>query len=141
MSFFSTAAVLLGGFLVHASVRASLARRREELGILRAVGATRAQVLGLVLGEAALLGAAGTAIGVPLGWLAARANLAAVSGTLRTLYLLEGVERVTLGPGVLLLAVATGVGGALAGAALPALDASREDPRALLSPLPGRNSV
>jgi putative ABC transport system permease protein len=132
----SLVSVLVGGFLVHASVRASLARRREELGILRAVGATRAQVLGLVLGEAALLGAAGTAIGVPLGWLAARANLAAVSGTLRTLYLLEGVERVTLGPGVLLLAVATGVGGALAGAALPALDASREDPRALLSPLP-----
>jgi putative ABC transport system permease protein len=48
-------------------------------------------------------------------------------------YLLEGVERVSLGPGVLLLAVATGVGGAVAGALLPALDASRSDPRALLS--------
>jgi putative ABC transport system permease protein len=131
----SLVSVLVGGFLVHASVRASLARRREELGILRAVGATRTQVLGLVLAEAAVLGAAGTALGIPLGWLAARANLAAVSGTLRTVYLLEGVERVTLGPWVILLAVATGVGGALAGAALPALDASREDPRALLSPL------
>ena len=131
----SLVSVLVGGFLVHASVRASLARRREELGVLRAVGATRAQVLGLVLAEAAVLGAAGTALGIPLGWLAARANLAAVSGTLRTVYLLEGIERVTLGPGVLLLAVAVGVGGALAGAALPALDASRQDPRALLSPL------
>ena len=131
----SLVSVLVGGFLVHGSVRASLARRREELGILRAVGATRGQVLRLVLAEAAALGAAGTALGIPLGWLAARANLAAVSGTLRTLYLLEGVEQVTLGPGVALLAIATGVGGALAGAALPALDASREDPRALLSPL------
>jgi putative ABC transport system permease protein len=131
----SLVSVLVGGFLVHASVRASLARRREELGLLRAVGATRAQVLGLVLAEAGLLGAAGTALGVPLGWLAARANLAAVSGTLRTVYLLEGIEGVRLGPGVLLLAVAVGVGGALAGAALPALDASREDPRSLLSPL------
>ena len=131
----SLVSVLVGGFLVHASVRASLARRREELGILRAVGATRAQVLGLVLSEAAVLGAAGTLLGIPLGWLAARANLAAVSGTIRTVYLLEGIERVSLGPGVVLLAVAVGVGGALAGAALPALDASREDPRALLSPL------
>lgn len=131
----SLVSVLVGGFLVHASVRASLARRREELGVLRVVGATRAQVLGLVLAEAAALGAAGTALGVPLGWLAARANLAAVSGTIRNLYLLGGIEQVTLGPGVLLLAVATGVGGALAGAVLPALQASREDPRALLSTL------
>lgn len=131
----SLVSVLVGGFLVHASVRASLARRREELGVLRAVGATRRQVLGLVLGEAAALGAAGTILGIPLGWLAARANLAAVSGTLRTVYLLEGIEGVRLGPGVVLLAVAVGVGGAVAGAALPALDASREDPRALLAPL------
>jgi putative ABC transport system permease protein len=131
----SLVSVLVGGFLVHASVRASLSRRREELGILRAVGATRGQVLGLVLGEAAALGAAGTAVGIPLGWLAARANLAAVSGTLRTVYLLEGIDRVTLSPGVVLLAIAVGVGGAVAGAALPALDASREDPRSLLSTL------
>ncbi len=131
----SLVSVLVGAFLVHASVRASLARRREELGILRAVGATRAQVLGLVLAEAAVLGAAGTALGIPLGWLAARANLAAVSGTIRTVYLLESIDRVTLGASALLLAIATGVGGALAGAALPALDASRQDPRALLSPL------
>jgi putative ABC transport system permease protein len=131
----SLVSVLVGAFLVHASVRASLARRREELGILRAVGATRAQVLALVLSEAATLGAAGTVVGIPLGWIAARANLAAVSGTLRTVYLVEGIDAVALGPGVLLLAVAVGVGGALAGAFLPGLDASREDPRALLSSL------
>ena len=131
----SLVSVLVGGFLVHASVRASLARRREELGVLRAVGASRGQVLRLVLAEAAALGAAGTVAGIPLGWLAARANLAAVSGTLRTVYLLEGIDRVTLGPGVLVLAIAVGVGGAVAGAALPALDTSREDPRALLSSL------
>jgi putative ABC transport system permease protein len=129
----SLVSLLVGGFLVYASVRASLARRREELGVLRAVGATRGQVLGLVLAEAALLGAAGTAAGIPLGWAAARANLVAVSGTLRNVYLLEGIDRVALGPGILLLAVATGVGGAVAGAILPALDASRRDPRALLS--------
>ena len=61
----SLVSLLVGGFLVYASVRASLARRREELGVLRAVGATRAQVVGLVLGEAALLGALGTAAGHP----------------------------------------------------------------------------
>jgi putative ABC transport system permease protein len=131
----SLVSVLVGGFLVYAATRAALVRRREELGVLRAVGATRAQVLALVLAEAALLGALGTLAGIPLGLAAARANLDAVSGTLRTVYLLEGIERVALGPGLVALAAATGLGGALAGALLPALDAVRSDPRALLSSL------
>ncbi|MFO0582728.1 MAG: FtsX-like permease family protein [Anaeromyxobacter sp.] len=131
----SLVSLLVGGFLVYASVRASLARRREELGILRAVGATRGQVLGLVLGEAALLGAAGTALGLPLGWLTAAANVGAVSGTLRNVYLLEGIERVELDPWLAVVGLATGVAGAVAGAIAPGLDAARKDPRALLSTL------
>jgi putative ABC transport system permease protein len=131
----SLVSVLVGGFLVYAATRAALVRRREELGILRAVGATRAQVLALILAEAALLGALGTAAGIPLGLAAARANVEAVSGTLRNLYLLEGIEAIPLGFGLVLLAAGTGLGGALAGALLPALDAVRRDPRALLSSL------
>jgi putative ABC transport system permease protein len=131
----SLVSLLVGGFLVHAATRASLTRRREELGILRTVGATRAQVVGLVLAEAAALGLVGTAAGVPLGWAAARASAGAVSGTLRTVYLLEGLEGVRLAAGPVALAVATGLLGAVLGALWPALDASRRDPRALLSPI------
>lgn len=131
----SLVSLLVGGFLVHATARASLVRRREELGILRAVGATRGQVAGLVLAEAALLGLAGTAVGLPLGWLAARASVGAVSGTLRTVYLLEGIDEVRLTPALLALALLTGLGGALLGALLPALDAARRDPKALLAPI------
>ena len=129
----SLVSLLVGAFLVFAAVRAALARRREELGVLRAVGATRAQVLRLVLAEAAVLGVVGTAAGIPLGWLLARANLDAVSSTIRTVYLLEGIEGAGLSPGLVLLALATGAGGALLGAVWPAVDASRSDPRALLS--------
>jgi len=128
----SMVSLLVGGFLVYASTEAALYRRREELGILRCLGATRGEVLGLVLLDAALLGLLGTAAGVPLGWLAARANLGAVSATLRTVYLLEGVERVTLSPGLFFLAVGLGLGGALLGALFPALEVARADPRALL---------
>jgi len=129
----SLVSLLVGGFLVFASTQAALARRREELGVLRCLGATRRQVLGLVLADAALLGALGTAAGIPLAWLAARANAAAVSATVKNLYLLEGVERVTLSPGLAALGVAMGLAGALLGALLPALDVAREDPRALLA--------
>jgi putative ABC transport system permease protein len=50
----------------------SVLQRRRELGLLRAVGATRMQILGTVLAEAMLMGIIGTVIGlafgVPLEW-------------------------------------------------------------------------
>jgi putative ABC transport system permease protein len=131
----SAVSLLVGGFLVHATMQAALVRRREELGVLRCLGATRRQVLGIVLADAALLGIAGTAMGIPLGAWAARASVEAVSGTLRNLYLLEGIEQVRTSPGMIALAVAVGLGGAVAGAFAPALDVSRRDPRALLASL------
>ena len=45
-----------------------LLQRRFEIGLLRAVGATRAAVVGLFLGEAALIGALGGAFGVMAAW-------------------------------------------------------------------------
>jgi putative ABC transport system permease protein len=50
----------------------SVIQRRRELGLLRALGATRGQILGTVLAEATLMGIIGTliglAVGVPLEW-------------------------------------------------------------------------
>ncbi len=129
----SLVSLFVGGFLVYASTQAALARRREELGVLRCLGATRAQVLGLILADAVLLGVLGTAAGIPLGWVAARANLAAVSATVQSLYMLEGIEQVALPPWLAALGFALGLAGALAGAVVPALDVTREDPRALLT--------
>ncbi len=127
--------LFVGGFLVYGSTQAAIVRRREEIGVLRCLGATRGQVLSLLLGEALLVGMAGTALGIPLGWLAARAELRSVSATVQNLYLLEGIDRVALTPSLLLLAVALGAAGSVAGALFPALDVSRRDPRALLASL------
>jgi putative ABC transport system permease protein len=129
----SLVSLLVGVFLVYASVQAALLRRREELGVLRSLGATREQVVAVILGEASLLGLLGTGLGIPLGIAAARANVGTVSGTLQNLYLLEAIERVELSPWLVALAAGAGLAGAAAGALLPALDVSRRDPRALLA--------
>jgi putative ABC transport system permease protein len=131
----SLISLLVGGFLIYGSTQAALARRREEMGLLRSLGATREQVLGLLLLEAAMLGVAGTAVGIPLGWLAARLELHGVSATVQNLYLLEGIEKISIGPGEAALAAVLGLSGALLGALSPALDISRRDPRALLASL------
>ena len=50
----------------------SVMQRRHEIGVLRARGATRGQILRSVLAEAALMGLIGTmlgmAVGVPIEW-------------------------------------------------------------------------
>jgi putative ABC transport system permease protein len=131
----SLISLFVGGFLVHASTQAALVRRRREFGLLRSLGMTPRQVLLLVLGEVAVLGVLGTALGLPMGWWAAEANVKAVSATLTNLYLLDGIETLRLPAWIFLLAALAGLGGALAGALLPALDMSRKDTRALLAGL------
>lgn len=62
----------------------SVLQRRRELGLLRAVGATQAQVLATVLAEATLMGILGTLLGVlaglPLEWYLLRVVIYEESG-------------------------------------------------------------
>ena len=60
---------LLAALNIAHSFVAMLAERRRELGILRAVGASRSDLLGVVLLQASFLGAAGGFFGVIAGWL------------------------------------------------------------------------
>jgi len=129
----SLISLFVGLFLVHTSVQAALVRRRTEFGVLRSLGATRGQVLGLILAEACVLGLLGVAVGLPLGYGAAAANVDLVSRTVSNLYLLDTIEQLDVPVWLFLLSAAVGVAGAAAGALLPALDMSRRDPRALLA--------
>jgi putative ABC transport system permease protein len=129
----SLVSLLVGFFLVHESTQAALTRRRAELGLLRALGATRGQVLGLILGEVLLLGLLGVALGLPLGYWAAAANVEVVSATLTNLYLLERIESLRLPPWLVGMAALVGLGGAVAGGLWPALDMGRRRTTALLA--------
>ena len=57
LSALSWIALIVGLFLVYNTVAVSVISRRAEIGVLRALGATRRLVLGLFLGEAAVLAA------------------------------------------------------------------------------------
>ena len=55
----------------------SVSERTSEVGLLKAIGAARGQILGIFLTEAALLSLAGAAVGLSLGYLGARLVVAA----------------------------------------------------------------
>ena len=129
----SLISLFVGLFLVYSSTQASLVRRRAEFGMLRSIGATRMQVFGLIVSEVVLLGSLGVAIGLPMGYWAAQANVQVVSATLTNLYLLDEINTLELPWWMFGLAGLIGIGGAVIGALLPALDMSRRDTRSLLS--------
>ena len=129
----SLISLFVGMFLVYSSTQAALVRRREELGLLRSLGATRRQVFALIITEVGLLGGLGAALGLPLGYGVAQANVRVVSATLSNLYLLEEIARLEMTPWLYALGIVIGVGGAVVGALLPALDVARRDTRSLLS--------
>jgi putative ABC transport system permease protein len=75
---------LVAGLGVVMALLISVLQRRRELGLLRAVGASRAQVLRSVLAEALLMGLIGALIGLmfglPLEWYAVRILLTEETG-------------------------------------------------------------
>ena len=67
MNLSSTLALFVGAFLIYNTFSMTVLERTRELGLLRALGATRGRVLRLLLAEALLMGTLGSALGVILG--------------------------------------------------------------------------
>src|SRR4029077_7212871 len=125
----SLLALLVGTFLIYGAVSFAVLQRRSIMAVLRALGATRAEVLGVILTEGALLGALGAACGLLLGVLIGHALVGLVSRTINDLYFVVAVNEVTLPPATLVKALAAGVGTALLAALIPALEVAASAPQ------------
>ncbi|MEZ5400445.1 MAG: FtsX-like permease family protein [Bryobacteraceae bacterium] len=120
--------LVVGAFLIYNTISVSVVRRRGEVGILRALGVTRAQVLGLFLGEGAAFGVVGSAIGLGLGRAMAEGTVRLVAGTVEQLYVSSTPAPIALTAAVAVEAVATGIAVAVLASAAPAVEASRVMP-------------
>lgn len=126
-------ALFVSMFIIYNTMLTSTLRRRRELGILRAVGAMRSTIVGLFLGEAAIIGLLGVALGLPLGILLARLALDQVVRTVTALYILTVAERLVLDPTTLVLGGVIGLAASILSALPPALEAARVHPRETFS--------
>jgi putative ABC transport system permease protein len=124
----SWVALVVGLFLVYNTVTISVIARREEIGTLRALGASSRRVLRLFLAEAGVLGVLGTLLGIAVGRALADTALGLTSGTVSALYIASAAAPPDLTSSVVVLAFVIGVPLSLAAAWLPAREASRVPP-------------
>ena len=120
--------LIVGAFLIYNTISVSVVRRRPEIGIARALGASRGLILSAFVGEAACLGLVGALIGLPLGRLMATGAVRLMSATVESLYVSSRPGAIELNSTSVLLALAIGVGVAVASAYSPAREASQVSP-------------
>jgi len=125
----SLLALLVSTLLIYGAISFAVLQRRRVIGILRALGVKRSQVLAIVLSEAAVLGLVGAGLGVLLGLAIGRELVSLVSRTINDLYFVVAVNETTLPSGTVLKAVLAGLGTSLVAALLPALEAVGSTPQ------------
>jgi putative ABC transport system permease protein len=131
---FGVLALFMGAFIIFNTFRTIVAERRRDIGMLRAVGASRSTVVGTIVAEGLIQGLLGTAVGMLLGYLLASAGTAAY-GSIMASFVHLSVGRPVVSLGIVIVSVILGVGTTLAAGLIPALSAGRVTPLEALRPV------
>jgi putative ABC transport system permease protein len=131
--------LFMGGFIIFNTFRTIVAERRHDIGMLRAIGASRRTIIGLILAEGMVQGVVGTAVGLAAGY-ALGAGLLFMMGGLMQQFLNIRMTGPVVDPGLIVMSVALGVGVTLFAGLLPAINASRVTPIEVLRPSLGETA-
>ncbi|MFN2197869.1 MAG: ABC transporter permease [Anaerolineales bacterium] len=123
LNFLSGMALFVGAFLIFNAFSMTVVERTREIGMLRTVGMTRAQVSVQVLSEAVLLGVISSAVGL-LGGILLASGLSQMMGVL----LGQNVSVANVPTAILAAGIVVGIGVTLVAAFLPAVQAARISP-------------
>lgn len=125
---FAGVSLFVGAFIIVNTFQILVAQRTRELGLLRALGASRAQIRGSVLAEAAVVGTVASGVGLGLGVL--------VAGGLQRLLEGFGIElptaEIRVRSRTVIVSLLVGLGVTVASAVLPARRAAKVPPVAAI---------
>ena len=116
--------LVVGAFLIYYTISVSVVRRQTEIGIVRALGATRRGALAAFLAEGALFGLLGATAGLALGRLMADLAVKMMAATVDALYVSSSPGEITVTFGTVTVALLAGVGVSVIAALGPAREAA-----------------
>ncbi|MCZ7573734.1 MAG: FtsX-like permease family protein [Ardenticatenaceae bacterium] len=126
-------ALAMGGFIIFITFRTVVVERRRDIGMLRAIGASRKTILGMILTESLLLGVIGTAVGMLAGYLMANGVLVGLQSVWES-FLHTSLSGPSFAPSIFVIAIGLGVGVTLLAGLIPTLSATRVSPLDALRP-------
>ncbi len=129
----SLLALVVGVFLIYNAMTFSVIQRRSLFGTLRSIGYMREQIFGMVLSEAALIGALGAILGVGLGILLGQVAVQMVTQTINDLYFVINVRGIQIPVSSLFKGGLVGFFASVLAAVPPAWEAASVAPRLALS--------
>ena len=130
---FGFLSLFMGGFIILNTFRTIVAERRHDIGMLRAIGASRRTILSLILVEGLVQGVIGTAIGIGLGYLLGAGIVHLETGLIsQYIHIQLGQPVVTLQ--LLVVTACLGVGVTVLAGLIPALNATQVTPMEALRP-------
>jgi len=122
-------ALFIGMFIIYNTFAIAVTERRSEIGILRALGATRGQIRTLFLVESAVSGLVGTAAGIAFGIALAHGMAGYIGALLSDVYgVAQNPGEVSVEPWLAATAAALGLATSLIAAFIPARAAATVDP-------------
>ena len=122
-------ALFIGMFIIYNTFAIAVTERRSEIGILRALGATRGQIRTLFLVESAVSGSVGTAVGIAFGIALAHGMAGYIGALLSDVYgVAQNPGEVSVEPWLAATAAALGLATSLIAAFIPARAAATVDP-------------
>ena len=130
----SYATILVGAFLIYNTISAWIVRRREQIGVVRAVGASRTMVRAAFVFEGAVFGILGVAAGLVLGRLLAIGAVDAVGHTVSALYVSSTPGEVAFRPWTIAVGAVAGIGVSVLSAWWPAREAAGVTPTEAMAP-------
>lgn len=133
LSMFGALALFMGGFIIFNTFRTVVTERRRDIGMLRALGATRRTVTGAILTEGFLQGLFGSVLGLLLGYLMAWGVLTIAQGPLSTFINIR-LGAPVIEPALVLISILLGLGVSMLASFIPARAASRVTPLEALRP-------
>ncbi len=136
LNLISIFAIVVGMYLIYNAVSISIVHRRKEIGILRALGATRGEIMRLFMGETLVISIIASTLGVGLGVLFAGSIVGTLGRIISQWYARTTVTGISVPWFYPATGIVCGIAASLVAAAFPVHAGSRISPISAIRSVP-----